>query len=65
MTNAHNTDSGKFSFEFHAFEYIRSLNEKFDVARLKLALQVAPGRPSREAFGIWFDSVEPSVRLVL
>ena len=36
------------------------------MARLKLALQVPPGgRPIGDAFGIWFDSVEPSVRLVL
>ena len=30
-----------------------------------LALQVAPGRPCREAFGLWLDLVESSVKLVL
>ena len=39
--NVHNADFGKFSFYCHAFEYIRSLNEKFDV-RINVYFFVTP-----------------------
>ena len=41
MKPMHNTGFGEFSFYFHAFEYIRSLNEKFDV-RINVYFFVTP-----------------------